>query len=218
VSTVGLNALIVFEVARLLRKYPMFNAIYDRGRVGHYREINIGWAIDAGQGLVVPVVKHADQKSLPEIASIMEKHVEAYAGNSLAPGDFLSGTFTLADLSGYGVSVFQPLISRGQSAILGVGSDMASESGEPLYLTLAFDHQVTEGRRAAQFLQEISGRLEVHAEIDRTPTDGPHSPDSEPFCVLCQRDGSTLRELGAILVRSEIPPGSVCSLCLAGYR
>ncbi len=217
-STAGPNALIIFEVARLLHKYPMFNALYDRGRMGRYREVNIGWAIDGGQGLVVPVIKHADQKSLREIASIMEQHVDAYVDNSLAPGDFLGGTFTVSDLSGDGVSLFQPLISQGQSAILGVGSDIASESGEQtLHLTLAFDHQLAEGRRAAQLLRDLSGRLKVHAEIERTPMDGPHSPESEPFCVLCQRDGSKLRKLGAILVKSEIPPGSVCSICLAGY-
>jgi len=217
-SAVGLNALIIFEVARLLRKYPMFNALFDRGRIGQYREVNIGWAIDGGQGLVVPVIKHADQKSLHEIASIMEQHVEAYVGNSLAPGDFLSGTFTVSDLSGDGASFFQPLINRGQSAILGIGSDMASESREPFYLTLAFDHQLAEGRSAAHFLRELCGRLEVHAEIERTRTDGFHSSDSERFCVLCQRDESTLREFRAILVKSEVPPGSVCSICLAGYR
>ena len=215
-SPVGMNALIVFEVARLLHKYPMFNALYDQGRMGQYREVNVGWAIDGGQGLVVPVVKDADRKSLREIASIMEQHVEAYVGDSLTPVDFLHGTFTVSDLSGDGVSFFQPLISQGQSAILGVGSDLAIEGNEPLYLTLAFDHQLAEGRRAAQFLRELSGRLEVHAALERTPMDGPHSAHSERFCVLCQRDENALNKLKAILVKSELPPGSVCSVCLAG--
>ncbi len=216
-SAVGMNALIVFEVARLLQKYPMFNAFYDRGRMGQYREVNIGWAIDGGEGLVVPVVKHADRKSLREIASNMEQHVEAYVGNCLTPADFVGGTFTVSDLSGDGVSFFQPLISQGQSAILGVGSDTASESGESLYLTLAFDHQLAEGRRGAHFLRELSGRLEAHAALERTPTDGDGSPHNERFCVLCQRDESDLNSLRALLVKSELPPGFVCSICLAGY-
>jgi pyruvate/2-oxoglutarate dehydrogenase complex dihydrolipoamide acyltransferase (E2) component len=216
-STVGPNALIIFEVARLLHKYPMFNALYDRGRIGHYQDVNIGWAIDGGQGLVVPVIKHADQKSLREIASIMEQHVEAYVGNSLAPVDFLGGTFTISDLSGDGVSFFQPLISQGQSAILGIGSDTTRESIESWSLTLAFDHQLTEGRKAAQFLRALSGRLEVHSGLERTPTDGLHPSESEQFCVLCQRDGSALRQINAILLKSVIPPGLVCSICLAGY-
>jgi pyruvate/2-oxoglutarate dehydrogenase complex dihydrolipoamide acyltransferase (E2) component len=216
-SNVGPSALIIFEVARLLRKYPMFNAICDRGRMGQYREVNIGWAIDGGQGLVVPVIKHADRKSLSEIAGVMEQHIEAYVGNSLAPADFLGGTITVSDLSGDGVSFFQPLIVQGQSAILGVGGDMRRESSEPLYLTLAFDHQLAEGRRAAQFLRELSSRLDVHSGLEHTPTDGPGSSESEPYCVLCQRDASALRKINAILVKSEIPPGLVCSICLAGY-
>ena len=214
-SAIGITALVVFEVARLLQKYPMFNAFHDRGRMGQYREVNIGWAIDGGQGLVVPVVRHADRKSLGEIASIMEQHIEGYVGNSLTPADFLYGTFTVSDLSGDGgVSFFQPLISQGQSAILGVGSDMAPETGKSLYLTLAFDHQLAEGRSGAQFLRDLSGRLEAHAALESTPTNSTHSG---LFCVLCQRDETALKKIQAILVKSELPLGSVCSLCLAGY-
>jgi pyruvate/2-oxoglutarate dehydrogenase complex dihydrolipoamide acyltransferase (E2) component len=209
-SAIGMNALIVFELARLLRKYPMFNALFNQGRKGQYREVNIGWAIDGGQGLVVPVIKNADQKSLGEIARTMEQHLEAYLGNSMTPDDFLGGTFTVSDLSGEGISLFQPLISQGQSAILGVGSEMIRESGESLYLTLAFDHQVAEGRSAAQLLRELSVRLEVHASLERTA-------HGERFCVLCQRDEDALKKYKAILVKSEIPPGSVCSICLSGW-
>jgi pyruvate/2-oxoglutarate dehydrogenase complex dihydrolipoamide acyltransferase (E2) component len=212
----GMTALIVFEVARLLQKYPMFNGFHDRGRMGQYLEVNIGWAIDGGQGLVVPVVKNADRKSLREIANVMEQHVEAYVGNSLTPADFLGGTFTVSDLSGEGISLFQPLISQGQSAILGVGSD--GEGSESLYLTLAFDHQLTEGRKGAQFLRELAGRLEAHAALERTPTNGAGTAQPERHCVVCQRDESALKKQKAFLVKSELPPGSVCSLCLAGYR
>jgi pyruvate/2-oxoglutarate dehydrogenase complex dihydrolipoamide acyltransferase (E2) component len=216
-SVIGLNALVLFEAARLLRKYPAFNALHDRGRVGVYREINIGWAIDGGQGLVVPVVKQADSKSLREITGIMDLHVEAYVGSSLAPNDFLGGTFTVSDLSRDGVSFFQPLISRGQSAILGVGSDSNGADGELLYLTLAFDHQVAEGRMAARFLRELSRRLEAHAGLDGIGGAEAGASESELFCLLCQRDGETLRSLNACLVRSELPPGLICSICLMGF-
>ena len=56
-SSVGFDALILFEVARLLRKFPVLNAVCDRGRIGEYQEINIGWALDGGQGLLVPGCK-----------------------------------------------------------------------------------------------------------------------------------------------------------------
>ena len=63
-TSLGLGALTIFEAARLLRKYPEFNAIHDRGRMGQYADVNIGWAIDGGQGLMVPVVPQADQKKI----------------------------------------------------------------------------------------------------------------------------------------------------------
>jgi pyruvate dehydrogenase E2 component (dihydrolipoamide acetyltransferase) len=208
-SPLSATALILFESARLLRKYPMFNAIFDRGRAGQYQEINIGWAIDGGEGLVVPVVKHADKKGLGEITAVMEQQLEGYVGKSLTTDDFFGGTFTISDLSADGVSFFQPLLSQGQSAILGVGSDPPTETRKLLYLTLAFDHQVAEGRSAAHFLRDLGERLEAHASLEG-------AVESERFCVLCQRDEASLRGK-AILVKSYVPPGSVCSVCLAGY-
>lgn len=216
-ATVGPVALMVFEVARLLRKYPVFNAVHDRGRMGQYGAINIGWAIDGGQGLMVPVIPHADQKGLAEIAEIMERHIESYIGNSLAPSDFLGGTFTVSDLTGDGISFFEPLISQGQSAILGIGSDQNGAGGELFYLTLSFDHQVTEGKKAAQFIRELSQRLETHAGLQQDSVESKNLSGGEQYCVICQRDSTTLRSINAILLKSEIPPGSVCSLCLGGW-
>ena len=216
-ATVGPSALIVFEVARLLRKYPVFNAVHDRGRIGQYGAVNIGWAIDGGQGLVVPVIPHADQKGLAEIAEIMERQIESYIGNSLAPSDFLGGTFTVSDLTGDGISFFQPLISQGQSAIFGIGSDQNGAGGECFYLTLAFDHQVTEGKKAAQFIRELSQRLEIHAGLQQDYVESNNLSGSEQYCVICQRDSTTLRSINAILLKSEIPSGFVCSLCLGGW-
>lgn len=142
----SIQALIIFEGARLLRKYPEFNAVFDAGRVGRYKEVNVGWALDGGLGLVVPVIREADRKTLQEVAGIMERQTEAYLENRLSTDDFVGGTFTVTDLSGQGVSFFQPLLTEGQSAILGVGRGETS-----LYLTLAFDHQVAEGKEQQSF-------------------------------------------------------------------
>jgi pyruvate/2-oxoglutarate dehydrogenase complex dihydrolipoamide acyltransferase (E2) component len=218
-TSIGLGALTIFETARLLRKYPEFNAIHDRGRMGQYADINIGWAIDAGasdggQGLMVPVVPNADQKTPQEIVEIMQRHIDSYVEGKLATSDFLGGTFTISDLSGDGISHFHPLISQGQSAILGVGGEMDGAGNETLYLTLAFDHQLAEGRKAAQFVRELAGRLESHAALEPAPVQA--APIAgEPYCALCQRDRETLKAIRGILVKSEIPAGYVCSVCLA---
>jgi pyruvate/2-oxoglutarate dehydrogenase complex dihydrolipoamide acyltransferase (E2) component len=217
-SSLGLGALTIFETARLLRKYPEFNAIHDRGRIGIYSDVNIGWAIDSGapanQGLMVPVVSQADQKTPAEIVEIMQRHVDSYVENKLATSDFLGGTFTISDLSGDGISHFNPLISQGQSAILGVGGELDSAGNETLYLTLAFDHQLAEGRKAAQFVRELAERLEAHAALEPAPVQ-PAPAQGEPYCSLCQRDREALKAIRGILVKSEIPAGYVCSVCLA---
>jgi pyruvate/2-oxoglutarate dehydrogenase complex dihydrolipoamide acyltransferase (E2) component len=213
----GLGALMIFEAARLLKKYPEFNGIHDRGKMGLYGEVNVGWAVDGGagsQGLMVPVISKADEKTVQEIAEIMGRQIDAYVESKLATSDFLGGTFTISDLSGDGVSHFQPLISQGQSAILGVGGEVDAAGNETLYLTLAFDHQLAEGRKAAQFVRELAGRLEAHAALEPAPVQ--EAPKTgEAYCALCQRDKAALKAIRGILVRSEIPAGFVCSVCLA---
>jgi pyruvate/2-oxoglutarate dehydrogenase complex dihydrolipoamide acyltransferase (E2) component len=217
-TELGLGALTIFETARLLRKYPEFNAIHDRGRIGLYQDVNIGWAIDSGapggQGLMVPVVPKADQKTAQEIVEIMQRHVDGYVEGKLATSDFLGGTFTISDLSGDGIGHFNPLISQGQSAILGVGGEIDGAGNETLYLTLAFDHQLAEGRKAAQFVRELAGRLEAQAALEPAPVQAAPAV-GEPYCSLCQRDRAALKAIRGILVRSEIPTGFVCSVCLA---
>ena len=212
VANSGMQALIIFEAARLLRRYSEFNALFDGGRIGKYTEVNVGWALDGGQGLVVPVIREADQKTIHEVASTMERQTEAYLENALSSEDLLGGTFTVTDLSGQSVSFFQPLLVEGQSAILGIGrADMT------LYLTLAFDHQVAEGRRAAEFSRELCQRLEVHATV-AAPSLAVEAPSqARQYCALCQRDSKTLQNMKVVLLKSEVPQGFVCSLCVAGW-
>ncbi len=209
----GLQALIIFEAARLLTKYPEFNAVYDAGRLGRYTEVSIGWALDAGQGLVVPVIRAANKKTIQEIAKAIEEQTEAYLENALSPGDLLGGTFTVTDLSGQGVSFFQPLLAEGQSAILGIG-----RRGETsLYLTLVFDHQLAEGKKAAQFLRDLCQRVEAQAALGAAFGDAGGRQEAVVYCALCQRDSRTLQKMKVVLLKSEVPPGFVCSLCVAGW-
>ena len=213
-ADVGLGALIVFEGARLLRKYPEFNAVHSRGSVGKYSDVNIGWAIDGGQGLMVPVIPLADTKTPSEIREIMLRQIDAYVAGALSAADFLGGTFTISDLSSDGITHFQPLISQGQSAILGVGGELDEAGAETLYLTLAFDHQLAEGRKAAQFVRDLAARLEAHGKLHAAAPPSTASNEDGPYCSLCNRDREALRAMKAMLVVSELPAGYVCSLCL----
>ncbi len=144
------------------RKYPVFNAYYADGCVNYYEEINIGFAIDAGRGLIVPVIRDADKKSVAEIAGNMRELLVEYLSDEISVKSLMGGTFTLTDLSSEGVHSFQPMINRGQSAILAVCSQFPpAQNQEGVFnLVLVFDHQLSEGRQAARFLNELRLRLE----------------------------------------------------------
>src|SRR5258708_6498224 len=122
----------------------------------------MGFAIDAGRGLMVPVIRDADKKSVAEIAGNMRELLVQYLSDEISVKSLLGGTFTLTDLSSEGVYSFQPLINRGQSAILAVCSEFppAADQEGVFNLVLVFDHQLSEGREAARFLNELRHRLE----------------------------------------------------------
>jgi len=159
-----LSAAVIFESALLLRKYPIFNAFCSAGVIHYYQEVNVGYAVDIGTGLKVFVVRNADTKTLPQIIAERREAIENLLNNELRLETLAGGTFTVTDLSGEGVLSFDPLISAGQSAILGVGavSTPLGASMGTYNLILAFDHQIAEGRLAARFLGELRERLEAY--------------------------------------------------------
>jgi pyruvate/2-oxoglutarate dehydrogenase complex dihydrolipoamide acyltransferase (E2) component len=219
------TAIILFEVARLLRQYPRFNAFYADGAAQLYEAVNIGLAIDGGHGLKVPVIHDADVKGVGPIAVEMQGLLRSYLDNALRAEQLTGGTFTISDLSGEGILSFQPLITQGQGAILGIGSEQGSGTGSAegfFTLILAFDHQLTEGRQAAQFLQELARRLQGYEVALRSQT----AEASGPRCERCLTTLSRLQQLdpgqrGAhFLVQTIQPDGTSayrCSACLQGW-
>ena len=204
-------ALILFETARLLRKYPTLNAFHRDGEINYYDDVNLGYAIDAGRGLKVPVIRQADKKSVAAIADELREAIVAYLGDGLPFESLAGGTFTVTDLAGEGVASFVPLINQGQSAILGVGGEV----GGHYSLVLTFDHQLSEGRLAARFLNELKTRL-AHHEGAMGPA---YAPADMPSCSRCARTAEELDELGIYLVPTARPGGSTrlfCTRCLRG--
>jgi pyruvate/2-oxoglutarate dehydrogenase complex dihydrolipoamide acyltransferase (E2) component len=218
------TAVILHEAARLLRKYPVFNAYHDDGKISYYEEVNIGLAVDAGKGLKVPVVRGADTKGIGAIADEIRELVVAYLGDELPVESLSGGTFTITDLSGEGVSSFRPLINQGQSAILGVCSEVFAPAGKVgrFDLTLAFDHQLAEGRTAARFLNDLRERL-GHFEASLVVESAePQTPALAvaPDCSRCGRTPGELEEYGQYLVqtvRADGLPRLLCTRCLRGY-
>jgi len=165
--------LLVKLLAATLQNHPLANATWEDGGIRVLREINVGLAIAVDEGLVVPVIKGADELSLTEIAVARSELAEKAKAGRLALDEVTGGTFTLANLGMLGVDVFQAIINPPQSAILATGRILQRpvvEKGEvvarpTIYLTLSVDHRVLDGATAARFLQELQTLIEDPREF-----------------------------------------------------
>jgi pyruvate dehydrogenase E2 component (dihydrolipoamide acetyltransferase) len=150
-----------------LKQFPTFNSSLDGDELALKRYYNIGFAADTPDGLVVPVIKNADQKGLLEIAAELgELSAKARAGK-LAPGDMQGSTFTISSLGGIGGTSFTPIVNAPEVAILGVtrsaikpvwnGQEFVPRLMVPL--SLSYDHRVIDGAAAARFVAHLVGVL-----------------------------------------------------------
>lgn len=155
---VSLLEVTVYEVARLLSEFPELNGFFAEGRGWRYRDIVIGFAVNAGRGLKVPVVRDAATLPLLEVARTMRDLTLRCFRDELKMDDVAGGTFTVTDLSGYGVTQFTPVINDAQAAILGLCAERPNGGHQDL--VLCFDHRLSDGMRAAQFLGALCERLE----------------------------------------------------------
>lgn len=159
--------------AKALERHPIINSLLIGDEIRVMDEINVGFAVALEEGLVVPVVRKANEKSLFEIASEVNELAERARRRELSPSDVADGTFTITNLGMYGVDGFTPVINPPQTAILGIGRiaqrpavlDGRIEPRWIAYLSLAFDHRAYDGVPAAQFLQTLKGILERPYEL-----------------------------------------------------
>ena len=166
----GYNDLLGPIVARALREFPYMNARLsaDGQAIERLPVVNLGMAVDTERGLLVLVIRDADQKGLRAFGSEFRALVErARAGKSL-PDDLTGGTFTITNLGMHEIDAFTPIINLPEAAILGVGRIQPKpvvRNGEIVVrqmwtLSLAFDHRVVDGAPAARFLQRIKQLVE----------------------------------------------------------
>jgi len=160
--------LLVRILATALAKHPRANAFWDEGRIGLNRQVNVGVAVATDAGLVVPVLREADRKSLSQIASERAQLVEKAHTGTLSVDDLSGGTFTLTNLGMFRVDAFQAILNPPQSAILAVGRivERPAVVGGHLVarptavLSLSCDHRVLDGALAAQFLGHVVKLIE----------------------------------------------------------
>ena len=158
---VSYNAIIVAVLAKALVEHPALNAALSDGAVTIFEDINIGVAVETERGLLVPVLRNADDRLIPELATELEKLVEGAIQATLGPDDLSGGTATITNLGAYGVDYFNPILNSPESVILGVGRIRDRGNGDAtMWLSLTFDHRVADGAQAARLLDRIAVLIE----------------------------------------------------------
>ena len=167
---ISFNDLIVKATARTLSEFPRVNSLEDGGHFRYASQVNVGIAVAAEQGLVVPVIRAAAEKTIEEIALEGTRMIDAARRGQLRPDDMLGGTFTISNLGMFGISRFTAIINPPQVAILAVGAieNRVVASGADAFavrpqltLTLAADHRVVDGALGARFLARLKEVLET---------------------------------------------------------
>ena len=159
---------VVRAVTRALRDVPLVNATWGDQGIVIKKDIHVGIATALEEGLLVPVVRHADRKGLTQLAKEIAHLAERARSKKLSPDEVQGGTFTITNHGGFGSLFSTPIIHQPQIAILGVGAvqKRAVVINEAIairpmgYLSLSFDHRVIDGATADQFMAKVKHYLE----------------------------------------------------------
>lgn len=167
---ISLNDMVMFAVSRTLLGHPDLNAnMLEENVVRRFRHVHLGFACDTPRGLLVPVIRNADQMSLLELSGVCKGLAAAAREGGISPDDLQGGTFTVSNIGAMGCEAFTPVINPPQTGILGVCSIQTrvrtnKEGGIETYpamgLSLTFDHRVVDGAPAARFMAELCANLE----------------------------------------------------------
>ncbi len=181
---VTINDLILLAVARALPEHPDLNAQFQGDTLSRFKHVQLGLAVDTPAGLMVPVIRNANQLNLRQISREAKRLVAACQARRVTPDELRGGTFTVTNLGGLGIESFTPVLNPPEVAILGIGNInlKAVQRGDAsapsvsmtgtdtsvafvphIGLSLTINHQVVDGAPAARFLQALARNL---ADID----------------------------------------------------
>jgi len=160
---------LIKSIASALKQHPIINASIDQeaNEIVYKEYVNIGIAVDTERGLVVPVLRDADRKNIPQIARELAAMAESVRTGSFTIDDIRGGTFTISNLGAIGGTYSTPIINPPEVAILLVGRSRIlpqyiDDQFQPrlmMPLSLTYDHRVVDGAAAARFLNEVKGYL-----------------------------------------------------------
>ncbi len=165
---VSINDLVIFYAARAARRCPAVNVRLNGDALERMRDVNVGVAVAVEDGLMVPVIRSADEKSIDAISREAKALAEAARAGALGLDALEGGTFTISNLGAYGVDHFSAIINHPESAILSVGAAReraVARNGEVVARTTAYlgvnaDHRIVDGAPAAEFLATLKNMLE----------------------------------------------------------
>ncbi|MGB9713593.1 MAG: dihydrolipoamide acetyltransferase family protein [Candidatus Bathyarchaeales archaeon] len=171
---VSYTAIIVKASAKALKEHSIINSTFDGDKIRVFEDVNVGVAVATGQGLVVPVIRNADKKSLKEIEEAINALTEKARRGKLSREEVSGGTFTISNLGMYGVDFFTPIINPPEAAILGVGRIVQKpfvvegkiEAKQAMALSLSYDHRIVDGAPAAEFLQKVKRYMEAPENLE----------------------------------------------------
>ena len=165
------NDLLMKLTAVALQEHPMLNASWRGNDLFIPKYVNMGLAVDTEEGLLVPVVRGVESKSVRQIATAARALIDKVQQRKITPADMQEATFTITNLGAYGIDAFTPIINPPQCAILGVGRIIKKPAvyqdqvvpRHSVALSLTFDHRVVDGGPAARFLNTIRTYIEETA-------------------------------------------------------
>jgi len=162
-----------YAVVSTLKEFPIVNSSAEGDTIIYKNFINLGMAVASPNGLIVPVVRNAEEKNFVDMARSLTDITLRARTKKLTPGDIADGTFTITNYGIFGSIIGTPIINQPQSAIIGVGSIkkrpqvVTDDSGKDstgirsmVYLTLTFDHRIIDGATGGQFLSQVKWQLE----------------------------------------------------------
>jgi pyruvate dehydrogenase E2 component (dihydrolipoamide acetyltransferase) len=167
-TKISFNDIVVKVVAMALRQHRACNAWWQGEAVRYFHDVHIGIAVAIDEGLITPVIRHADRKSLRAIATETRQLAERARARKLAPEEYTGSTFSISNLGMFGIDEFTAVINPPEAGILAVGAitptpvahDGAVAVRRRMRVTMSCDHRIIDGATGAQFLQTVRRMLE----------------------------------------------------------
>ncbi|MCD2259740.1 pyruvate dehydrogenase complex dihydrolipoamide acetyltransferase [Psychroserpens luteolus] len=167
-TKISYNDMIVKACALALKQHPQVNSQWFDDRMQLNNHVHIGVAVAVPDGLVVPVVRFANEQSLPQIGAAVKDYAGRARNKKLTLDEMEGSTFTISNLGMFGIESFTSIINQPNSAILSVGAIVSKPvvkngqvvAGNTMKLTMACDHRTVDGATGAQFLQTLKGYIE----------------------------------------------------------